>query len=58
VQAQKCRGQTGSWLTLGMPVFPPPDAVMLKLEFLPIGQIALCDQRELSRSDRPATRPG
>lgn len=57
-QAQKCRGETSNWLTLGMPVFPPPRAVVLDLEFLPIGRIALHDQRELSRSDRPASRPG
>ena len=57
-QAQKCRGESSNWLTLGMPVFPPPCAVVLDLEFLPIGRIALHDHRELSRTDRPASRPG
>jgi hypothetical protein len=45
-------------MTLGMPVFPPPHAVALNIEILPLGQVALCDQRATSRNDRPASRPG
>ncbi len=58
VQAQKCRGVAHGWMTLGMPVFPPPRAVSLEIEFQPIGQISLSNVRDISRSDRPATRPG
>jgi hypothetical protein len=58
VQAQKCRGEIGGWMTLSVPVFPPPPRVVLVPEQLPHGEILLVDVQTPSRNDLPDARPG
>lgn len=58
VQAQKCRGETNGWMTLSVPVFPPPPRVAIELELLPRGEVLLADVHAPTRNDLPDARPG